>query len=75
MVMGGKLSELDGKLYAYVSWTVPGGSAEKMGLKPGDKVLEWDGKSLVNCSFEQVCAIIDCSAKTAELIIEPLNRE
>lgn len=41
----------------------------------GDKILEWDGKSLVNCSYEQVCTIIDCSGKTAELIIEPLNRE
>ncbi|KAI1295387.1 Kinesin-like protein KIF18A [Halotydeus destructor] len=74
-VMGGKLDEGDGKLYAYVSWTVHGGPADKMGLKPGDKILEWDGKSLVNLSYEQVCAIIDSSAKTAELIIEPLNRE
>lgn len=73
--MGGKLSEADGKLYAYVSWTVQGGPAEKMGLKPGDKILEWDGKSLVNCSHEQVCAVIDASSKTAELIIEPLNME
>lgn len=24
-----------------------------MGLKPGDKILEWDGKSLVNLSYEQ----------------------
>lgn len=73
--MGGKLSETDGKLYAYVAWIVPGGPADKMLLKPGDKILEWDGKSLIDCTYEQVCATIDASGKTAELIIEPFNRE
>ncbi|RWS12665.1 hypothetical protein B4U79_15409, partial [Dinothrombium tinctorium] len=72
-VMGGKLSETDGKLYAYVSYVVPGGPAEKMSLKCGDRILEWDGKSLVNCSYEQVAAIIDASKKSVELLIEPYS--
>jgi hypothetical protein len=71
-VIGGKLNENDGMLYAYVAWTLPGGPADKMALKPGDKILEWDGKSLINCSYEQVCHIMDVSTDTAELIIESL---
>jgi hypothetical protein len=71
-VIGGKLNENDGMLYAYVAWTLPGGPADKMALKPGDKILEWDGKSLINCSYEQVCHIMDASTDTAELIIESL---
>lgn len=72
-VIGGKLNEADGMLYAYVAWTQPGGPADKMALKPGDKILEWDGKSLINCSYEQVCHIMDSSGNTAELIIESLK--
>ena len=71
-VIGGKLNEQDGNLYAYVAWTQPGGPADKMALKPGDKILEWDGKSLINCSYEQVCHIIETSGNTAELIIESM---
>ncbi|CAG2109372.1 unnamed protein product, partial [Medioppia subpectinata] len=71
-VIGGKMNESDGNLYAYVAWTQPGGPADKMALKPGDKILEWDGKSLVNCSYEQVCHTIECSSDTAELIIESM---
>lgn len=74
VVMGGKMSETDGKLYAYVAYVVPGGPADKMSLKAGDKILEWDRKSLVNCTYEQVCSIIESSKSTAELIIEPYSR-
>jgi hypothetical protein len=71
-VIGGKMNEQDGNLYAYVAWTQPGGPADKMALKPGDRILEWDGKSLVNCSYEQVCHIIESSSDTAELITESM---
>ena len=74
-VTGGKMNEYDGRLYTYVSWVARSGSAEKMGLKTGDKIIEWDQKCLINCSYEQVLGIIDCSGSSAELIIEPLNRE
>jgi len=74
-VMGGKLSETDGKLYAYVAWILPSGCADKMNLKPGDRILEWDHHSLVNCTYEQVCNIIDNSGNTVELLIEPYYKE
>lgn len=36
-VVGGKTGA-DGRLFAYIVWTVPGGPAEKSGLQQGDKV-------------------------------------
>lgn len=48
-VVGGKTGA-DGRLFAYIVWTVPAGPAEKGGLQQGDKVgridltainLEW----------------------------------
>lgn len=36
-VVGGKTGA-DGRLFAYIVWTVPGGPAEKAGLLQGDKV-------------------------------------
>lgn len=36
-VVGGKTGA-DGRLFAYIVWTVPGGPAEKGGLLNGDKV-------------------------------------
>jgi hypothetical protein len=36
-VVGGKTGS-DGRLFAYIVWTVPGGPAEKVGLQQGDKV-------------------------------------
>lgn len=36
-VIGGKTGA-DGRLFAYIVWTVPGGPAEKAGLQQGDKV-------------------------------------
>ena len=74
-VTGGKLSEFDNRLYTYVSWVISSSPADKMGLKPGDKILEWDAKCLINCTYEQVVNIIDASGNSVELIIEPLNRE
>lgn len=38
-VVGGKTGA-DGRLFAYLVWTVPGGPAEKGGLQHGDKVLD-----------------------------------
>lgn len=74
-VTGGKNCKLDGRLYAYVSWVLASSPADKMGLKPGDKILEWDAKCLINCTYDQVAAVIESSGNSAELIIEPLNRE
>lgn len=38
-IVGGKTGA-DGRLFAHVVWTVPGGVAEKSGLQQGDKVSE-----------------------------------
>lgn len=37
-IVGGKTGT-DGRLFAHVVWTVPGGVAEKSGLQQGDKVF------------------------------------
>nr|CAD7430077.1 unnamed protein product [Timema monikensis] len=68
-VVGGKTGN-DGRLFAYIVWTVPGGPAEKGGLQQGDKVLEWDGMPLVDRSFEEVCAVMDRAGEVAELLVE-----
>ncbi|XP_048525031.1 regulating synaptic membrane exocytosis protein 1 [Dendroctonus ponderosae] len=68
-VVGGKTST-DGHLFAYIVWTVPGGPAEKGGLQQGDKVLEWGGVSLIDRNFEEVCAIMDHTGETVELLVE-----
>ncbi|XP_055546188.1 uncharacterized protein LOC129730681 [Wyeomyia smithii] len=68
-VVGGKAGA-DGKLFAYIAWTVPGGPAEKGGLQQGDKILEWCGASLVDRSFEEVCAIMDRTGDVIELLVE-----
>ncbi|XP_039448096.2 regulating synaptic membrane exocytosis protein 2, partial [Culex pipiens pallens] len=68
-VVGGKTGT-DGRLFAYIVWTVPGGPAEKGGLQQGDKILEWCGTSLVDRSFEEVCAIMDRTGEVIELLVE-----
>lgn len=68
-VVGGKTGA-DGKLFAHIVWTVPGGPAEKGGLQQGDKILEWCGVSLVDRSFEEVCSIMDNTGEIAELLVE-----
>lgn len=68
-VVGGKTAP-DGRLFAYIVWTVPGGPAEKSGLQQGDKVLEWSGVSLIDRSFEEVCSIMDRTGDVVELLVE-----
>lgn len=68
-VVGGKTG-IDGRLFAYIVWTVPGGPAEKGGLQQGDRVLEWGGISLTDRSFEEVCSIMDRTGDMVELLVE-----
>ncbi|XP_018795350.1 PREDICTED: regulating synaptic membrane exocytosis protein 1 [Bactrocera latifrons] len=68
-VVGGKTGA-DGRLFAYIVWTVPGGPAEKNGLQQGDKILEWNSMSLIDRSFEEVCAIMDRTGDIVELLVE-----
>lgn len=69
-VMGGKLDQ-DGKLQACVKWVLQGGPADKVGIRPGDKLIEWDGKCLVDMSYEQVAEVIESSANIAEVLVKP----
>lgn len=71
-VVGGKVG-IDGRLFAYIVWTVPGGPAEKGGLQQGDKVLEWGGVSLVEKTFEEVCSIMDRTGDNVDLLVEHGN--
>uniref|UniRef100_A0A0K8TCF9 PDZ domain-containing protein n=1 Tax=Lygus hesperus TaxID=30085 RepID=A0A0K8TCF9_LYGHE len=71
-VVGGK-SGADGRLFAYIVWTVPSGAAEKGGLQQGDKVLEWNGISLVDKTFEEVSAIMDRTGDGVEILVEHGN--
>lgn len=68
-VVGGKTGT-DGRLFACIVWTVPGGEAEKGGLRQGDKILDWCGVSLVDRSFEEVCSIMDRTGDVVELLVE-----
>ncbi|KAL1435676.1 hypothetical protein MTO96_010970 [Rhipicephalus appendiculatus] len=68
-VMGGKKAP-DGHLYAAVAWVLAGSSADLAGLKQGDVILEWNGTSLVDRSYEEVCAILDKSPHSVELVVE-----
>ncbi|XP_065348857.1 regulating synaptic membrane exocytosis protein 1 isoform X3 [Cloeon dipterum] len=68
-VVGGKTGP-DGRLFAYIVWTVPQGPADQAGLVQGDRVLEWNGVSLIDKSFEEVCAVMDRAGDAAELVIE-----
>ncbi|XP_043283808.1 regulating synaptic membrane exocytosis protein 1 isoform X2 [Venturia canescens] len=68
-VVGGKKS-LDGRMYAAIVCTVPGGPAEKAGLQKGDKILEWSGVPLIDRSFEDVAHIIEHTGDVAELVVE-----
>ncbi|XP_063976966.1 regulating synaptic membrane exocytosis protein 1 isoform X3 [Diachasmimorpha longicaudata] len=71
-VLGGK-SGTDGRLYASIVWTVPGGPAEKAGLQKGDKVLEWSGVSLVDRTYEEVAQILEHTGDVAEIVVEPVS--
>ncbi|CAN7942530.1 unnamed protein product [Ixodes pacificus] len=72
-VMGGKKAP-DGHLYAAVAWVLAGSSADLAGLQQGDVILEWNGTSLVDRSYEEVCAVLDKSGNTVEIHIETGRR-
>ncbi|KAI8764624.1 regulating synaptic membrane exocytosis protein 2 isoform X3, partial [Biomphalaria glabrata] len=57
-VIGGKVSET-GKLGAFITKVKKGSIADTVGhLRPGDEVVEWNGRSLQGATFEEVYDII-----------------
>ncbi|CAL8082069.1 unnamed protein product [Orchesella dallaii] len=67
-IVGGKeLAESGGRLAAYVARIFPGGLVEHIGgIHEGDVVVEWNGRSLGNKTFEEVSSILSESASNAE---------
>lgn len=62
------------KLESVVTWVLAGGPADKVGIKVGDQIIEWDGKCLLYMSYEQVAEVIESSANIAELLIKPAHK-
>ncbi|XP_055967810.1 regulating synaptic membrane exocytosis protein 2 isoform X24 [Sorex fumeus] len=57
-VVGGKMTE-SGRLCAYITKVKRGSLADTVGhLRPGDEVLEWNGRLLQGATFEEVYNII-----------------
>ncbi|BFZ11469.1 hypothetical protein BsWGS_14508 [Bradybaena similaris] len=57
-VIGGKVSDT-GQLGAFISKVKKGSIADTVGhLRPGDEVVEWNGRSLQGATFEEVYDII-----------------
>lgn len=73
-IMGGKIDSNGEKLEACITWILPSGPADKVGLKVGDRIIEWDAKCLVDMSYEQVSEVIESSGNIAELVVRPMNR-
>ncbi|KAM9307626.1 regulating synaptic membrane exocytosis protein 2 [Gastrophryne carolinensis] len=66
-VVGGKMSE-SGQLCAYITKVKKGSLADTVGrLRPGDEVLEWNGRILQGATFEEVYNIILESKSEAQV--------
>lgn len=75
-VNGGRYLE-SGKLGAVVEKVKKGSIADTVGhLRPGDEVLEWNGRSLQNKTFEEVYDVIAESKQEhqVELVVSRLLR-
>nr|XP_045614220.1 uncharacterized protein LOC123768007 [Procambarus clarkii] len=70
-VVGGKeIPGTRGRLGAYIVRLHPGGVADVMGqLKEGDLILEWNGVTLIDRTYEEVQAIVAQSVDDAEVEI------
>ncbi|XP_050719412.1 protein piccolo-like [Eriocheir sinensis] len=70
-VVGGKeIPGTRGRLGAYIARLHPGGVAETLGqLKEGDLLLEWNGVSLVDRTYEEVQSIVTQSVDDVEVEI------
>ncbi|XP_045133167.1 protein piccolo-like isoform X1 [Portunus trituberculatus] len=70
-VVGGKeIPGTRGRLGAYIARLHPGGVAESLGqLKEGDLLLEWNGVSLVDRTYEEVQSIVTHSVDDLEVEI------
>ncbi|KAM4705484.1 regulating synaptic membrane exocytosis protein 2 isoform 2-T2 [Rhinophrynus dorsalis] len=66
-VVGGKMTE-SGRLCAFITKVKKGSLADTVGhLRPGDEVLEWNGRFLQGATFEEVYNIILESKSEAQV--------
>lgn len=58
---GGQLKSIGGKLYGplqHVSAVLQGGAAEKVGVRPGDRIIEVNGNRVEGATHSQVVNLI-----------------
>ncbi|XP_064606710.1 regulating synaptic membrane exocytosis protein 2-like isoform X2 [Liolophura sinensis] len=68
-IVGGK-SMADGSVGAYVTHVIKGGPADaQAGIRVGDTILEWNGRSLVNATFEEAREIMDKCEDIVQLLV------
>ncbi|XP_060574949.1 regulating synaptic membrane exocytosis protein 2-like [Ruditapes philippinarum] len=67
-VVGGKRAS-NGRLCAYVTMVSKEGPADRQGIAEGDQVLEWNGRSLLDVTFEEAQEIINQSGSIVQLSI------
>nr|XP_014354491.1 PREDICTED: sorting nexin-27 [Latimeria chalumnae] len=71
---GGQLRSINGELYAplqHVSAVLPGGAADRAGIRKGDRILEVNGVNVEGATHKQVVDLIRAGEK--ELILTVLS--
>ncbi|KAL5021135.1 hypothetical protein ScPMuIL_000290 [Solemya velum] len=66
-VIGGK--HHNGSLCAYVASVVSDGPGYIQGIREGDQILQWNGRSLLNATFEEAREIMDQFCDVVQLIV------
>ncbi|KPP68245.1 delphilin-like, partial [Scleropages formosus] len=61
---------LRGHAPVWIDSVIPGGPAEKSGLKPGDRILFLNGLDMRNCSHEKVVSMLQGSGAMPTLVVE-----
>ncbi|KAL4624541.1 delphilin-like [Arapaima gigas] len=61
---------LRGHAPVWIDSVIPGGPAEKAGLKPGDRILFLNGLDMRNCSHEKVVSMLQGSGAMPTLVVE-----
>ncbi|KAK3609742.1 hypothetical protein CHS0354_029189 [Potamilus streckersoni] len=67
-VVGGKIGS-DGLTGAYVTMVTENGPAYVQGIRSGDQVLQWDGRSLNDVTFEEVNEIKNKSGSIVQILV------
>ncbi|XP_041358994.1 regulating synaptic membrane exocytosis protein 1-like isoform X2 [Gigantopelta aegis] len=73
-IVGGM--RVDAILGAYVVMVIKGGPADVQGhIEEGDQILQWNGQSLTNVTFEEARTIMDNSGEVVQLIVRHRHRK